>query len=344
MPANGLDGSMLRYGARNLRNRSKSRKGYGPASTDIESLRVSSIASTSQSVLINVHSGSTQEAAYAILTEQWEERATKSDAKVVGALPSFVNKALKIEQIQCVSCSYLFTYLTCFLRRALHCKVQAAEISVATLSKERAQLRKSVTAFREMQIVICPALHNVIKYIPFHNPETEPLFLPSHFSKESRSTYCLDELAEIEFELRKGQAYDAIQDLKSSIQYMKGALRVKAKNSGSQKRNTRSTIYICKIRDNKDVWAAKYRRARECLLALGADPAHFRQLNDADMFLRNIRDDAALGEGSTDPGWIWSARWHRDETLDDAAAHEIESVLSCFVSLYALTIMTRPSC
>lgn len=287
--------------------------------------------------MTNVHLGSTQEAAYAILTEQWEERAAKSEARVVGALPSFVNKALKIEQIQCVVCSHLSTYLTCFHRHALHCKVEAGEISVATLGKERAQLRKSVTALRELQIVICPALQTIIKYIPFHNPETEPLFLPSHFSKESRSTYCLDELAEIEFELRKGQAYDAIQDLKSSIQYMKGALHVKAKNSGSQKRNTRSTIYIRKIRDNKGVWAAKYRRARECLLALGSDPTHFRQLNDNDMFLWNIRDDAAFGEGSTDPGWIWSARWHRDEMHLDAAAHKIESALSCFLSLYPLT-------
>lgn len=131
-------------------------------------------------------------------------------------------------------------------------------MSVGTLVKERAVLRKSLMALREMQLVVCPTLQDVIKYLPYHDPETEPLFLPSSFSEETRSSYHLEDLAGIEMELRKGQAYDAIQDLKSSIQYMKGVLRVKVRNSGSQKRNTRSTIYVRKIRDNKETWAEKY--------------------------------------------------------------------------------------
>lgn len=103
-------------------------------------------------------------------------------------------------------------------------------------------------------------------------------------------------------------------------------VKVQVSNGASQQ-----LLYICKIRD---IWAEKYRHARECLLVLGADPAHYRQLNDNNMYLRNICDHAALGEGSTTLGWIWSVRWHWDETPADTEAHQLESTLFYDIFLY----------
>ena len=47
--------------------------------------------------------------------------------------------------------------------------------------------------------------------------ETEPLFLPSSFTKEQREEFELHDLAEIEMKLRRGEASEAIMHLQKSL-------------------------------------------------------------------------------------------------------------------------------
>jgi hypothetical protein len=165
-----------------------------------------------------------------------------------------------------------------------------------------------------------------LKHSDYKDPESQLLFLPSHFTNaETRIRYGLEELAEVEVALRKGQAHDAIRDLQDAILHIKSCIGVKYKNSGSQQRNLRSTKYIRGIRDRKDGWAEKYRHARQCLLDLGVidtQSIQFPTLTDEDMYLKNIQEDVSLGQASLSAGWIWGTQWY-----DEKKGSDLKSVL-----------------
>ncbi|KAF9063990.1 hypothetical protein BDP27DRAFT_1475350, partial [Rhodocollybia butyracea] len=125
----------------------------------------------------------------------------------------------------------------------------------------------------------------------------------------------LNEFAKVKVALRKGQAHDAIWDLQDAILHIKSCIGVKYKNSSSQERNIHSTKYIRAIRNRKDGWAEKYHHAHQCLVDLGhidAESERFPWLADEDMYLKNIQEDASLGQASQLAGWIWGMQWFQE--------------------------------
>ncbi|KAF9062583.1 hypothetical protein BDP27DRAFT_1427791 [Rhodocollybia butyracea] len=251
----------------------------------------------------------TQETILNTLLQHSDNRATAKQDSLEGALPIFVNRAMKIEWEQ----------------RSLACKLAGSEISMKAANQERTQLRNTISLFRETQLVICPALGDVLAVLPYCNLEVESLLLPSHFELDRRTKCNLLELGNVEAALRKGQAQDAILDLCKSIKALHMCIQTKVRNKGSQKRNTRSSRFVRQMRQVREGCASTYRYARTCLIKLGKIDQHslqFPQLNDEDMYIRNIREDAALGEGSTFSGWIWNSRL--DPELEEGRGKQAE--------------------
>ncbi|KAL0564209.1 hypothetical protein V5O48_017844 [Marasmius crinis-equi] len=232
-----------------------------------------------------------QESLLQDMLERERSRETKEESDAKGPEASFINQGLKLEAQQ----------------YELRTLVKKGETPPEDLMKKRESLRSRIRTWRKLQLLHMPGINNILGSLPFADPEDEELYLPSYF-RDAR--YNRHTLGDTECKLRRGQAFDAISDLKYTLKHKRVLARTKRKESRGVKRNMRSTKFIRDVSQKADSWAEKYRRARERLINLGftdgTDTSDFPALTDDAMYRPKIDGgDAALGEGSRVAGWIW---------------------------------------
>ncbi|KAJ7884172.1 hypothetical protein B0H14DRAFT_2339297 [Mycena olivaceomarginata] len=153
------------------------------------------------------------------------------------------------------------------------------------------------------------------------------LWLPSAIGTLAE---CDRSLLEYEYELRKGQAVQALNDLWSRLISRTREYKHRGKVSGVRAK-TRSGTRVANIQAEVDRAANEYRAARAALVALGPrlqrkDHAHLRVLNAADAAAEEAEVAQQKAEDGMEMSWIWKVdgATGEDKDLVDNEALRIE--------------------
>jgi hypothetical protein len=146
-----------------------------------------------------------------------------------------------------------------------------------------------------------PQLHSHIPITDSAKPEDDSLQLPSAFSAAQRDDLGLASLAAIEYDLREGQAHDALHAVREAIKTFSYNLAFKKTNIFGQRANSRAQSFLQFLSKDKVSAADKYRRAHAALLKLGlpTDDTVFQPLHDDQLWMKNVNEPRKLGETIT---------------------------------------------
>jgi hypothetical protein len=178
-----------------------------------------------------------------------------------------------------------------------------------SLQKMRIKLRRDLIDWRKLQYQYCPSLEDRIDAVDPTSPELENLFLPSSFQHPSdHEKLGLTELAKLEYQLRLGQAHDALEGLRTKIKIFNTNLAFKKGNVFGQQPNTRAQQYLKTLLADKVNAADKYRQARQALLNLGLSESDqsLRPLHDHELWGKDTSHLARLGDTKREEPWFWT--------------------------------------
>ena len=201
--------------------------------------------------------------------------------------------------------------------------------SNAAVSKARSKLRRDFQQWRAFQLASYPQLHDHITLVDSSTTEIQSLKLPSSFTLGQRATLGLDDLAAIEYDLREGQAYDALHEVREAIKTFNYNLAFKKTNIHGQRANTRAQSFLRSLAGDKVSAADKYRRARTALLSLGLreDDKVFQPLYDNQLWMKNVNEPQQLGEKAVVEPWIWIVGGPKGMSKEEEADWSLDSKL-----------------
>ncbi|KAJ7100502.1 hypothetical protein C8R44DRAFT_550037, partial [Mycena epipterygia] len=144
------------------------------------------------------------------------------------------------------------------------------------------------------------------------------------FTATMQSELKLDALALVEYELREGQAFDALAEVRTAIRTLNYNLQIKKAQIHGVGPNTKSQNYLKTLSNDIQVAADTYRRARNTLVALGLDEKDvaLQELHKGDLFGKS-RQQAAMGHSKVADLWVWTTG--RGANLTEAEEAEWEA-------------------
>ncbi|KAJ7710868.1 hypothetical protein B0H17DRAFT_1324341 [Mycena rosella] len=232
-----------------------------------------------------------------------------------------------------------------------HVKRLIAQQTAADIVRAaRGRLFKEIGDLRTRLVARVPGLEiHVMNIDPDpEKPEKEALYLPSHFTKTMQGELKLQALAQVEYALREGQAFDALAELRNAIQALNYNLTIKKTEIHGVGKLTKAQNYLRTLSNDIQIAADTYRRARRALLHLGLDEnnATLQELRKEDMFGKSgLRP--AMGHSKRVDSWFWTTgrganltdeqeaeweqemdrvKWFRDRALRDRAVEEEETL------------------
>ncbi len=174
--------------------------------------------------------------------------------------------------------------------------------------KSRNKLQKDIIGWRQNQFIFCPLLKPYINTVDPKTPELDKLLLPSSFEPALRKHLGLTSLGTIEYRLREGQAYDALNDLREKIKIFNANSNFKKNNVFGQSANTRACAFLKQLSADKVNAADKYRIARQALINLGlsnSDPV-LQELHNDQLHGKDTGQAAKLGDSKKEDPWFWT--------------------------------------
>ena len=135
--------------------------------------------------------------------------------------------------------------------------------------------------------------------------EEQTLGLPSDFTRDTITHHCLKELASVELELRKGEAYDALWDVRSALSHQLQLSVQISKHSRGSVSNTHAKTLCTEAAKLKSRAVQHYNDVHSAILSLDVS-SDFRPLTQADLVTKDIDTGTALGGGRKTDGWIWT--------------------------------------
>lgn len=133
------------------------------------------------------------------------------------------------------------------------------------------------------------------------------VLLPSAYDIRVLRQTCMQDIVKLEDELRRAQARDALDDLRTAI-IGREAYKIHKKHVAGKKHTSRATFNIRNMEDDVREAANRYRRLRIGLLALGMEESDdtFRLLRKSDVAKYTLdAQQKTLGESSQGNPWIW---------------------------------------
>ena len=167
------------------------------------------------------------------------------------------------------------------------------------------------------------------------------LWLPSSFTKPERVKVNLGQLAEVEAELREGQANDALEELQAGLAEKLLRFRTEVRPAKSQKTMTKAWDSI--HRADKQVQGAVrcYNLARNALKGLGVSNRlllRYKEIQRKDLKMsRDIVEENQIGQRSSELPWFW--RLDRKQEKD---GDEFLKECECCLTYSPKAIMTIP--
>jgi hypothetical protein len=162
------------------------------------------------------------------------------------------------------------------------------------------------------------------------------LWLPSSFTKPERVKMGLGQVAEVEVELREGQANDALEALRASLAEKSLRFRTEVKPAKSQKTMTRAWDSIHRA-DRQIKGAVRcYRLAHNALKELEAPQellAQYQEIQKKDLKMsRDIVEENRVGQRSSELPWFWRLDSKWDENRGEFLK-ECKCLLSGLISI-----------
>lgn len=176
-------------------------------------------------------------------------------------------------------------------------------------------------------------------------PYDVPLWLPSQIGSEI--PYDLT-LAQIEFKLRRGQAYESLDSIRRALQMSASFKNVKARWVRGQGANTRAHNAIKGIHERIDAGWQAYCKAREALVLLSPTVG-----TDVDMALRPmvkkdlrpmVDEDGTEGTTRRVLSWIWRTVVDSGDErgwIHDSASHHFVVVDSFWLIFWVFCLAVR---
>jgi len=178
----------------------------------------------------------------------------------------------------------------------------------AAITKGRMKLQRDIIQWREYQFKHFPQLHDHCPPVDVSAPEVATLSLPSAFTPSMRTSLGLEKFATIEYDLREGQAHDALHAVREAIKTFNYNLAFKKVNIHGQSANTRAQTFLKSLAADKVSAGDKYRRARAALLKLGLSESDsvFRPLENKDLWMKNVSMPRQMGDDDKPDPWFWT--------------------------------------
>ena len=234
-----------------------------------------------------------------------------------------------------------------FIRYKLRAKVhaldsEASDDSWDKVNAERRRLSCEITKWQEQYYMVAPQLctSRSDNALSSEDIEDTTLGLPSEFDSSDRHAYGLHSLTTVELDLRKGEAYDAIREVRASASHVAGLKVQKKRHVRGVRNTTRANSVITTATRHLDHSAEEYNRSRIAILSL--DPAlgqDFPELTAKDYKIKGLEKGVFLGTGTVTEGWIWGfgsrsdqkmLTWQKDGLSDSVS-------LRYFFTAYRLT-------
>jgi hypothetical protein len=152
-----------------------------------------------------------------------------------------------------------------------------------------------------------PRLRDHIPAADSTKPEDDSLQLPSVFTPSQQINFSLTDLATIEYDLREGQAHDALHAVREAIKTFNYNLAFKETHIHGQWANTQAQTFLQLLSKDRVSAADKYRRARAALLKLGLPETDtvLQPLRNDQLWMKNVNEPQKLGETALNDPWIW---------------------------------------
>ncbi|KAI0054763.1 hypothetical protein BV25DRAFT_1816572 [Artomyces pyxidatus] len=157
----------------------------------------------------------------------------------------------------------------------------------------------------------------------WHEIDEIVIDLPTSRGPKTRAHAILKEAIQIELELRKGEANDALDDVRTQIITNYGWKRQKKTTVKGVARGTKANRAIRLKQQAIDRAAHRYRRARHCLIQLGIekkDLEAYRTLARKDLVAFNVfQSSDQLGDSKKEASWIWGSYRFVDKMTEGPA-------------------------
>ena len=143
---------------------------------------------------------------------------------------------------------------------------------------------------------------------PEVTPEKIGLNLPSNFTFQERKEYGILHFGEMEYQLREGQANDALEKLRESLAEKSLRFRTEVRLAKGQKKVTRAWDSILKVDNQIRHAVAVYRAARNAIGELGeaADLERFKKIKKSDLKMSgDVVEENRVGQKSSMLPWFW---------------------------------------
>ena len=134
------------------------------------------------------------------------------------------------------------------------------------------------------------------------------LNLPSNFTVEQRKEYGLEELGRMEYQLREGQANDALEKLRDCLAEKSMRFRTGVRLAKGQRKVTRAWDSIHRVDNQIKQAVAIYRRARHAIGELGDGTGlkRFQEIKRSDLKMSgDIVEENRVGQKSSVLPWFW---------------------------------------
>ncbi|KAJ7438439.1 hypothetical protein B0H11DRAFT_1752754, partial [Mycena galericulata] len=192
----------------------------------------------------------------------------------------------------------------------------------------KSRLRKELGAYRIAQVERFPHLRSDVDGIEPDAPEKEKLFLPSDFDAATRASTGMKDLAAVEYELRVGQAHDALADVRIAIKTFNFNLAFKIAQLQGQSASTRAHNFLRILANDRILAADEYRRARGALIRLGLNDAdsELRPLVNDELYAKNNREPPKMGESHAIDPWFWTWMLSSNASLADLDRTPVDRV------------------
>ncbi|KAF8833339.1 hypothetical protein BDN67DRAFT_1017670 [Paxillus ammoniavirescens] len=203
--------------------------------------------------------------------------------------------------------------------------LHATDTQKAKIQQRTNALARRIEAWSQIQALFIPGVAALrdLRTQPanekLNRPEDFTLFLPSQIK---RKVTCTLNLETIKFQLREGQAYNALNELRQALQSRSYMLKFKDHFLRGQGANTRAQNCLKSVDTKINASAAKYRAVYSALCTLGPllgkvgwnNGLHL--LADADIRAMTKGSDDQQGEGRRRLSWIWLLCGYTDGTQD----------------------------
>ena len=238
----------------------------------------------------------------------------------------------KTVRLQHLQLNPIVKFMSFHNRRDLRDYLALETRDASDIKTRRRLLSAEITPWRNRHLAVFPQLKPFTDALdPEVQPEDEVLLLPSDIPFDQHATLSLTHHTSTEFQLREGEANNAVNLLCSSILHGMVLLDTKNEQSRGVYQNTRATKFINLTKAKKHTAMARYRHSRTKLLALSNHSASvlkdYPELRDSETWAKNAASARKIGDGAKVDSWIWTFGRLRGLNTTEKLAFIAESML-----------------